>query len=109
MRTRGSDADHENRIVAGRRRRVALGLAEMASEEGRQLRNCGRYELGPVVHVDVGCAIDNVEFLRLLGLFIDLLTPEERVSLGTSDDEQRPGRDRVELLKWEEGYLLRKT
>ena len=65
-------------------------LSEMAIEEGRQLCNCGRHELRAVVHVDVGRAFDNVEFLRLLGLFIDFLAPEERVSLGASDDEQWP-------------------
>ena len=80
----------------------------MATEEGRQLRNCWLHELRLVVDVDVGCAFDDVEFLRILGLLVDILAPEERVSLETSDDEQRPGRDRFELFEWEEGYLPRK-
>ena len=84
----------------------SCGISEMAAEEGRQLCYCRRHELRPVVHVDVGRAFDDMELLRLPGLLIYFLTPEERVGLRTGDDEQWPRRDRFELVEWEEGQQI---
>ena len=50
----------------------------MLAEEGVQLGHRRADELRLVIHVDVRGAVDNIEFLRLLGLLVDLLAPEER-------------------------------
>jgi hypothetical protein len=74
-------------------------LSEILAKKLRELRDGRRHVLRLVVHVDVRRARNDEQFLRLLGLLVDFLAPEERVGLGPCDDQQRPGRDRVELLK----------
>jgi len=58
---------------------LSSGLAEMATEEFRQLSNRWCHELGPVVHVDVGGTFDDVKFMGSLA-FLYASSIEKRVS-----------------------------
>lgn len=86
-------------------RRRPRSRAEMQIEEGLKL--VPRYEVHAVVEIDVSCARNDDEFLRLRRELVSVLAEHTGMRLVTRDEQHRTGRDLVQMLIGPEQRHLR--